>query len=322
MKTPRVAFAVAFSFLLASSACSVPAGQGPGSTPSPSASASATDPVSTPTSAPATSSTAPETATATPSYKAVVPPPDTSAPATAAPSPTTTQLPQQPAAGQGQQLRSTGGSAGSTATMASFMTTVMTDVDKYWTKVWQGAGYTEPYVNVIYPGPGEAVFTPCANRMTTDDDAFYCGTNDTIVISQVVATKIWNGEVKANTDPATGNLSGDFSVALAVAHEYAHNLQTELGIIPAPPAAELYPVYKTELHADCWAGVWANSAYYEGILEAGDIEEGIQATMLLGDNELNDPGHHGTPMQRHAAFIAGYNSGIPASCDSWLLDSY
>ena len=56
--------------------------------------------------------------------------------------------------------------------MASFMTTVMTDVDKYWTKVWQGAGYTEPYVNVIYPGPGEAVFTPCANRMTTDDDAF------------------------------------------------------------------------------------------------------------------------------------------------------
>ena len=99
--------------------------------------------------------------------------------------------------------------------------------------------------------------------MTTDDDAFDRGTNDTIVISHVVATKIWNGEVKANTDPATGNLSGDFSVALAVAHEYAHNLQIELGIIPAPPA-----------------------------------------------------------MQRHAAFIAGYNSGIPASGDSWLLDSY
>ncbi|MGY3320790.1 putative metalloprotease [Arthrobacter sp. TE12232] len=208
--------------------------------------------------------------------------------------------------------------------MSAFMTMVATDVDKYWTKVLQAAGLPAPYVNVVFPGPGESVQNACDNNApTTDDDAYYCPLDDSIVFSQAIATKIWNGELRApgNTEAAT-NLSGDFSVAMAVAHEYAHNVQTELGIVPLPPADLNYPVYKTELHADCWAGVWANSAYYEGILEAGDIEEAIQATMLVGDYNTSSRGHHGTPMQRHAAFMTGYNSGAPASCDPWLLDSY
>lgn len=206
--------------------------------------------------------------------------------------------------------------------MSSFLDTVTTDVHNYWTKVLQEAGYPAPYVNVFYPGLGETMMDPCTNKMTTDQDAFYCWVNDTIVISQARATEILNGWIKGNTDPATGNPSGDFSVAFVVAHEYAHNLQTELGIDPTDPAAQVYPGYKIELHADCWAGVWANSAYHEGILEAGDIEEGIQTTTVLGDYKFNDPGHHGTPEQRSKAFMTGYNSGIPASCDPWLMDSY
>lgn len=251
----------------------------------------------------------------------MVPTPGTPDPA--APSPATTKLPQQPSARQGEQLLSSGGS---TETMSAFMIMVVNDVDRYWTTVLQGAGYPAPFVRYIFPMPGESVQTPCHTdgTPTNDTDAFYCPIDDTILFSQAMAALVWKGEAKptSNTDPATGNPSGDFSVALAMAHEYAHNVQTELGIIPPPPEALRYPVYKTELHADCWAGVWANSAYYEGILEAGDIEEGIQATMLLGDYSTNPDGHHGTPMQRHYAFMAGYNSGVPSSCDPWLLDAY
>jgi hypothetical protein len=36
--------------------------------------------------------------------------------------------------------------------------------------------------------------------MTTYDDAFYCDTDNTIVISRIMAIKIWNGQVTANTD--------------------------------------------------------------------------------------------------------------------------
>ncbi|WP_306923053.1 neutral zinc metallopeptidase [Arthrobacter globiformis] len=253
-----------------------------------------------------------EEPTASPSYNAV-------APSSTAPGP----APLSPAKTQPNALRSKLAYADAMApTMSSFLAGVMTDVARYWTAVWQEAGYPVPYVNAIYPGPGEKMMDPCGNRMTTDQDVFYCGANDTIVISQVMATEIWNGRVKANTDPATGNPSGDFSVAFAVAHEYAHNLQTELGILPTAPASLTYAVYKTELHADCWAGVWANSALHEGILEAGDIEEGIQATMLMGDYAFNDPAHHGTPEQRSKAFMTGYKSGVPASCDPWLTESY
>ncbi|BCW45195.1 hypothetical protein StoSoilB5_23790 [Arthrobacter sp. StoSoilB5] len=90
--------------------------------------------------------------------------------------------------------------------MYSFITMVMTDVDSYWTKVWLGAGYKAPYVKVTFPGTNESVFTPCPDpenpngRMTNDNDAFYCDANDTIVISQIMAIKIWNGQVTANTD--------------------------------------------------------------------------------------------------------------------------
>ncbi|MFG2556161.1 neutral zinc metallopeptidase [Streptomyces sp. NPDC048581] len=48
--------------------------------------------------------------------------------------------------------------------------------------------------------------------------------------------------------------------AHAVAHEYAHHLQGELGLVPSSETEpRRFPVYKTELHADCWAGVWAKS---------------------------------------------------------------
>lgn len=283
MKKPLVVFAVASSLVLAGPACSAaPAGPGP---------------------APASNQSS-----------------TTGSAHLALPSPVNAQLRAQPRTAQEQQLPSTGDTA---ADMASFLAMVMTGVDRYWTKVWQEAGYPEPYVNVFYPGPGEKMVDPCNGyNLTTDQDAFYCSINDTIVISQVMATEMLNGQVGYSTGPGTKNLSGDFSVALVVAHEYAHNLQAELGILPTAPEARTYPVYKTELHADCWAGVWANSAYYEGVLEAGDIEEGIQAAMSAGDYDFNNPAHHGTPEQRAAAFMAGYNSGVPLGCDPWLTDSY
>lgn len=214
----------------------------------------------------------------------------------------------------------------STGTMAGFLAYVLTDIDSYWTSVWKAAGYPEPAVSYNFPGPGELYPTLCESRVprfNDDRSAFYCPADDTIVFSQVMATDVWLGRVRANDDPETGAASGDFSVAYVMAHEYAHNLQSELGLVPSPQQPqEVYPVYKTELHADCWAGVWANSAYYKGILEPGDVEEGQQSALLFGDYAFTEPGHHGTPQQRTEAFLSGYNSGSPSSCDPWLTAEY
>jgi predicted metalloprotease len=132
-----------------------------------------------------------------------------------------------------------------------------------------------------------------------------------------MATAIWNGTVRGNHDPDSGRVTGDFSVAYALAHEYAHNLQAEAGLF------QRYPVYKTELHADCLAGIWANSAYFRDILDANDLDELAAIIERIGDYlSEDDPRHHGTPQQRYDAFMTGYNRGDPAACDSWLDADY
>jgi predicted metalloprotease len=205
-------------------------------------------------------------------------------------------------------------------TINDFMTHVLRDVDSYWSEVWMAAGYAEPHVDYAFPAQGESVQNPCSETQQSNaDTAVYCSLNDAIIISQDLAVRVWQGLVRSNDDPQSGQSSGDFSVAYTVAHEYAHSLQAELGLIPRSESeARLYPTYQTELHADCWAGVWANSAYYRGLLEPGDVEEAIEAANLLGDYAFADPLHHGTPAERRQAFIDGYNSGAPQSCDTYL----
>lgn len=189
-------------------------------------------------------------------------------------------------------------------TMDQYLTAVVNDVHTYWGAVFTRAGQAAPQVNYRWPSAGQYGSTPCSWSLTTDESAFYCATDDRITISQEFARTLWTSQ-------------GDFAVAFVVAHEYAHNVQAEVGIFGAK-----LPTVNTELHADCLAGMWANSAYYKGILEAGDIEEGIAATQVLGDFEFSNPDHHGTPDQRTAAFMTGYNTGSSASCQPILTGAY
>lgn len=204
--------------------------------------------------------------------------------------------------------------------MSDFLTFVLTDVDEYWVRVFTEADLGEPSVSYAWPEPGEQVPSSCeADGYSDDNSAFYCVVDDQIVISQDFARRIWDGQVRANPDPATGNPSGDFSVAYVVGHEYAHSLQAELGLIRAN-GTTVYAGWRTELHADCWSGIWANSAYQEGQLEPGDVEEAVETATLIGDYDYLDPRHHGDPQQRVDAFMQGYTSGVPDSCEFLLTE--
>jgi predicted metalloprotease len=211
--------------------------------------------------------------------------------------------------------------AAEAATLHELMIFVVEDADAFWTGVWEEAGRPAQDVQYAFPAAGEAQRTSCtASGFTDDSNAFYCTVDDQIVLSQVVAAQILEGTYRANADGVRLYATGDFSVAYIVAHEYAHSLQAELGILQ--PYSLVHPVYKTELHADCWAGVWAKSAFNQGILDAGDIEEAVQTTLDIGDFEYDNLNHHGTPDQRSAALMRGYDSGIPEDCESYLSGDY
>lgn len=130
---------------------------------------------------------------------------------------------------------------------------------------------------------------------------------------------------------------GDFAQAYVIAHEIGHHVQNLLGISDevrelqqrsgAVAANELS--VRLELQADCLAGVWASRAR-NVTLEAGDVEEALNAASAIGDDRLQrqaggtvapDSFTHGTSAQRQRWFETGLQTGDPERCDTFGAES-
>ena len=193
-----------------------------------------------------------------------------------------------------------------------FLTDVIQSVDRYWTRTLTEAGRNEPRVSYVWVEPGRVVRSGCG-APADDNAAFYCPNDDTIYFAQQLAADLWRGI--SDTFPGEragyGDAVGDFGVAYVVAHEYAHNVQQELGIFTLNPRVSAEPF---ELQADCMAGLWGNSVFREGKVQPGDVEEAMSTATAAGDFDELNPGHHGTPGERRQAWLLGYGSGDPAAC--------
>lgn len=197
------------------------------------------------------------------------------------------------------------------SSMSEFLWFVIEDADHYWTSVLTGAGLPEPQVQVLLPMPGVVERTACSP--TDDRSMYYCPSDDTIVFSQQLAIDLWNGHYTGPDGQTIDVAGGDMAPALMVAHEFAHSIQSELGLTTAK-----YTVPRIEKHADCWAGVWARNAGERGLLDEGDVQEAVNTAFLVGDSQVDHPQHHGTSAQRIAAFQTGFNTTTPADCDVFL----
>ncbi|HWT93270.1 MAG TPA: neutral zinc metallopeptidase [Solirubrobacteraceae bacterium] len=197
-------------------------------------------------------------------------------------------------------------------TIDAFLTDVLGSVDGFWTKTFATSDLPEPRVSYNWIRPGGRSLTACG-EVAGDDAAFYCPADDTIYIAQSFAARLYEGVLQGL--PGEGRARGDFAVAYVVAHEYAHNLQTELGIFSSLQSDTAKPF---ELQADCLAGVWAYSVFAEGAITSEDIEEAAQAALAVGDFDVNAQQHHGTPQERRAALLTGFETGRPTSCDQYL----
>ena len=122
---------------------------------------------------------------------------------------------------------------------------------------------------------------------------------------------------------------GDFARLYVMAHEYGHHVQNLTGLSDQvraaqqrnPQAANRLSV-ALELHADCYAGVWAGKN--AALIEAGDIEEGMRAASAVGDDTIArqsgrranpESFSHGSSEQRIAALRRGLQAADEGACD-------
>lgn len=128
---------------------------------------------------------------------------------------------------------------------------------------------------------------------------------------------------------------GDFAAAYVIAHEVAHHVQNQLGILPKVDAlrrrsseAEANALtVRLELMADCLSGIWAMNV--KGLMERGDLDEALNAARKIGDDYLQKQAGrapqphtftHGTSAQRAGWFQRGYDSGQVGQCDTFAAE--
>ena len=137
-------------------------------------------------------------------------------------------------------------------------------------------------------------------------------------------------------------VSGQFARAYVIAHEYGHHIQDLMGTMARSTSGRGMGSYgpqrgadsdsvKTELQADCYAGVWAFHANQQfHVIESGDVEGAIAAASGVGDDTLQkesrgyvvpDSFTHGTSAQRVRWFQRGLEGGRMDACDTFSARS-
>ena len=192
-----------------------------------------------------------------------------------------------------------------------------------WSKVFQDMGrtYTPPRFT-IYTGGHK---TACGLGQT-EMGPFYCPGDQRVYLDLAFFQEL-SGRFGA---------PGDFAKAYVVAHEVGHHVQHLLGALGDDGARQgragdtrNESSVRTELQADCYAGVWAvqtNRLHGDRVMEPGDLEAGLKAASSVGDDTLQrasrgrvspDSFTHGAASQRTRWLRTGYETGDIKACDTF-----
>lgn len=201
-----------------------------------------------------------------------------------------------------------------------FSAKVLSTTEDVWGKLFQeqlGRQYVPPQL-VVFEGVTQS---PCggANGAT---GPFYCPADQKAYLD----TQFFD------TLSQRMGAGGDFAAAYVIAHEVAHHVQMQLGVLPKVDALRRQSskveanalTVRLELMADCFSGIWARNV--TGLLERGDLEEAVNAARKIGDDHLQRQAGrvpqphtftHGTSEQRARWFARGYDQGQIGQCDTF-----
>jgi predicted metalloprotease len=197
---------------------------------------------------------------------------------------------------------------------------VVNSVQKFWDGVFQRSNRQYQYADTVF-------FTGQVETGCGFADAqvgpFYCPADKLVYIDLGFFDEL-QSRFGVNVSP--------FVQAYVIAHEYGHHVQDLLGVLQqirgATPGPESKAV-RSELQADCYAGVWASHAVETGLVEQltqADINDGLDAAAAIGDDRIQQQTQgqvnpetwtHGSSEQRRRWFSRGYENGKPAACDTF-----
>lgn len=203
---------------------------------------------------------------------------------------------------------------------AQFTSSVLATTEAVWSKVFEeqlGREYVPP-VLVLYSG---VTSSPCGGASGATGP-FYCPADRKAYLDTSFFTTL----------SERMGARGDFAAAYVVAHEVAHHVQNQLGILGKVDQARRSAsqvegnalTVRLELQADCLSGVWARAV--EGLLDKGDLQEALNAARMIGDDHLQRQAGrvpqphtftHGTSEQRMRWFARGFDSGQIQQCDTF-----
>ncbi len=192
-------------------------------------------------------------------------------------------------------------------------------IQAYWTDTFASSGRPYQKVNtILFSG---ATSSGCGTA-SASTGPFYCPTDRLVYLDLDFFTELRT---------RFGAQGGSLAQGYVLAHEYGHHVQDLLGSLSAGGGGEGAEgrSVRTELQADCFAGVWANHAASTKFLEplsAAQIADALDAASAVGDDRIQqassgevnpDTWTHGSSDQRKHWFSTGYQSGDPNACDTF-----
>jgi uncharacterized protein len=196
---------------------------------------------------------------------------------------------------------------------------VVNSVQKFWDGVFQRSNRQYQYVDTVFFTDG--VQTDCGFA-DSQVGPFYCPRDQLVYIDLGFFDEL--SRFGAEDTP--------FTEAYVIAHEYGHHVQDLLGVLDRIQGDQQGPeslAVRSELQADCYAGVWAANAVKTGLIEEltqADVNSGLDAASAIGDDRIQErttgqvnpeTWTHGSSEQRRRWFSRGYEEGRPAVCDTF-----